>query len=176
MRCFENEVLINEMIGEWFLVATTNGHFDYRPNVISARLWFEQQPKSIRFRVEYTTPRKTWRIQGRVPDKVRKSGVYNWTGSGAWLVASRLAWGLARSSDGVIVAAHNPGTMVTNEGLLFLARAGTPHDVAVNTVKREFLALGLDQRELAELSWRVGAPSASIPNPAVVPTLSQRLF
>jgi hypothetical protein len=176
MRSFDNEVLIHEMIGEWYLVATTQGHFDLRPKVLSARLWFERQPKAIRFRVEYTTPRKTWRFHGKVPDKAPRSGVYNWTGSGGWFVASRLAWGLARSADGVVVAAHNPGTMITNEGLLFLARAGTPHEEAVETVKREYLALGLDGRELDALSWRVGKPETSLHSPPDMLTLGQRLF
>lgn len=154
---FESNIGTSDMIGEWYLAATTLGNFNARPRVEEATLTFIQASEATHFTLRFRTPRRAWNLRGTVPDRTRKVGRHHWRGFGAWLPASRLAWGLSRSKNGLVVAAHSPGSMMTNEGIVLLAKAGTPHSTVEATIRRDHCVLGLAGRELEDLHWRIGS-------------------
>lgn len=156
MREFTHPATVTDLVGDWYLVATTMGQFDAMPRVEGATMHVVQGENGVHSSVTYRTRRRSWSFSAVVPDRASRRGFYRWFGGAAGIIASRFSWQLAKSSDGSIMAAHNPGSMMVNEGVAFIARSDIPERTAIDTIRREYFRLGLDARDLDTLSWRVG--------------------
>jgi hypothetical protein len=157
VREFSYPATVDDLIGDWYLVATTLGQFDTMLRVEGAAIRIETADEGRKSTITYRTRRRSWTFGRTVADGESRRGFSRWTGGPAGLVASVLPWQLAKTSDGSIIAAHNPGSMMVNEGIVFLARSDLSERAAVASIRREQFELGLGVRELDTLSWRVGA-------------------
>lgn len=144
-----------DMIGRWELVATTNGYFTFPQRVDRAEFEFEPPvANKIRFRIDFELRGRPRTIRASTAARVSEDGRYRWRGRGALLLASRAGWHFAVSSDRLVAALHNPGSMVAEPGSLLVRRDDAAPAAVRRRIAEEYPRLGLTRQQYAELAWR----------------------
>lgn len=149
---------LKDLLGHWYMIATTHGYFESRPRVLSSELLMRSLGGGrLRCNGEVGTPRGFLHFRSDVAAP-RSSGRFGWMGAGGLSLLARRNWHLVRSDDSTVVSAFHDGSMITKGGVALLARADVPEEHIRATIETQYCDLGLFARERTDLAWRGRPP------------------
>ena len=158
---------LDQLVGDWYLIASTAGFLDTRPRVDTIAVTVTARGHArMLLSVVAELPRRRYRLS-RTVGVPRATGRFSWgIFDGASFVMRH--WRMHLTPDERVLVVSHDGSLVVTSGSLFFVRTSLTADVARREVEQHAGTLGLLPRAVETLSWRArptpaGAPPADAP-------------